>query len=379
MQNIDSLEQDMIKFSDIFSTPVSKTRTLMDTNERYGLNETKNYGLYQYINYLKGLQLEYECGDFYAAKHFYMKSLTEAAYVDNRIRFKTINRLVSIDNRIGKISFKSSPYYSLMSRYYIKEKYVQVLFDASSFTNIKVLQNTFDLARGIYRDLNKQDYFGLKILKNGFDQTKNKEAANDDDNDKDKVILTQKPRQYLEDVLCLELKELNQDFKFKHLLDYKNNKIKSIICKNMNKTIDQKDVALQKKEMMNQTTNAFKTTIDSINNIPNYNVKKEFGSEIKGPFKWVIIFLGPHNLARDVRKLTEDSKEYGLNLNIIIILINNSTRRMRRKTTNDEDAGKEENETQRIDAYTKTLIKLCKSTPEGFFLQIDDKHDLYQQ
>lgn len=94
--------------------------------------------------------------------------------------------------------------------------------------------------------MNKHDYFGLKVLKNGFDQTKSKGDANDDDNEKDKVILTQKPRQYLEDVLCLELKELNQDFKFKHLLDYKTNKIKSIISKNMNKNtqIDQKDVAL---------------------------------------------------------------------------------------------------------------------------------------
>jgi len=52
---------------------------------------------------------------------------------------------------------------------------------------------------------------------------------------------------------------------------------------------------------------------------------------------------------------------------------------MRRKTNKDEDDAKEENETQRIDAYTKTLIKLCKSTPEGFLLQIDDKHDLYSQ
>jgi hypothetical protein len=168
MKNIDDLEKEMINFTNIFGSMVSKTRTLMDQQQRYGLNECKNYHLYQYINYLKGLQLEFECGDFYAAKHFYMKSLTDAAYVDNRIRFKTMNRMISIDNRIGTCKFKSSPYYSLMSRYYIKEKYVQVLFDASSFTNVKVLMSAFNLVRMIYRDLNSQDYFGLKILKNGY-------------------------------------------------------------------------------------------------------------------------------------------------------------------------------------------------------------------
>jgi hypothetical protein len=168
MDNIDGLEQEMINFSDVFTSQMTKTRTLMDNTDRYGLNETKNYALYQYINYLKGLQLEFECGDFYAAKHFYMKSLNEAAFLDNRIRFKTMNRLISIDNRIGKITFKNSPYYSLMSRFYIKEKQVQVLFDASSFTNVKVLASTFNLVRMIYRDLNSQDHFGLKLLKNGY-------------------------------------------------------------------------------------------------------------------------------------------------------------------------------------------------------------------
>ena len=42
------------------------------------------------------------------------------------------------------------------------------MFDASSFTNVKVLMSAFNLVRMIYRDLNSQDYFGLKLLKNGY-------------------------------------------------------------------------------------------------------------------------------------------------------------------------------------------------------------------
>ena len=119
-----------------------------------------------------------------------------------------MNRLISIDNRIGTFKFKSSPYYSLMTRYYIKEKYVQVLFDVSSFTNVKVLMSSFNLVRMIYRDLNKEDYFGLKILKNGYntafstikiDQQKKGGLVLDD-----KEILTQPTNRYLEDVLCFE-------------------------------------------------------------------------------------------------------------------------------------------------------------------------------
>jgi len=41
MKNIDKLEKEMIKFTQIFGTMVSKTRTLMDDLERYGLSETK--------------------------------------------------------------------------------------------------------------------------------------------------------------------------------------------------------------------------------------------------------------------------------------------------------------------------------------------------
>jgi hypothetical protein len=89
--------------------------------------------------------------------------------------------------------------------------------------------------------------------------------------------------------------------------------------------------------MKNQTTNAIKTTIDSLKNIPNYNVKNVFGSEIKGPFKWVIFFIGPNNQAKEVRQMIAEAEEYGLNLNIIIIMIINSKDRKFKPTKSDED------------------------------------------
>ena len=94
--------------------------------------------------------------------------MTESDAIDNRIRFKTLNRLIRIDNRIGVHTFHNGPYFSLMNRYYIKQKCVQVLFDVHSFSNVKVLKSAFNLVRMIYRDLNDQDCFGLKVLRDGY-------------------------------------------------------------------------------------------------------------------------------------------------------------------------------------------------------------------
>lgn len=105
-------------------------------------------------------------GDFYAAKQFYVKSLTDTVYVNHRIRKDTLLRLLSINKRIGFP--KESPEKSLVSRYFIKQKYVQVILDVSSFPNTKILKATMNLPKMLFSDLNMNDHFGLKILKNGF-------------------------------------------------------------------------------------------------------------------------------------------------------------------------------------------------------------------
>jgi hypothetical protein len=53
-----------------------------------------------------------------------------------------------------KIGFpKDSPEKCLISRYFIKQKYVQVILDASSFSNTKVLKSTMSLPLMIFNDL----------------------------------------------------------------------------------------------------------------------------------------------------------------------------------------------------------------------------------
>lgn len=89
--------------------------------------------------------------------------------------------------------------------------------------------------------------------------------------------------------------------------------------------------------MKNQTTYAIKTTIDQLKNQPNYNVKQVFGTQIKGPYKWAIFFLGPNHQAKEVRQMITESEDYGKNLNIIIIMISNlKERKVKTRTLDDE-------------------------------------------
>ena len=56
----------------------------------------------------------------------------------------------------------------LLGRYYITQKYVQIIVDSSSFPSSRVFKSTMDLPKKIFNSLNANDYFGLKILVNGF-------------------------------------------------------------------------------------------------------------------------------------------------------------------------------------------------------------------
>jgi len=105
-------------------------------------------------------------GDFYGAKRYYIKSLTDTVYVNHRIRKDTLLRLMAINRRIGFP--KESPEKTLVSRYYIKQKYVQVILDSSSFLNTKTLKSTMNLPKMIFNDISPHDHFGLKGLKNGY-------------------------------------------------------------------------------------------------------------------------------------------------------------------------------------------------------------------
>ena len=55
-----------------------------------------------------------------------------------------------------------------MSKYYIKEKYIQILYDCSSFGNGKIMKSTFHMIVMIYKCLTNNDSFGLRIFKDGY-------------------------------------------------------------------------------------------------------------------------------------------------------------------------------------------------------------------
>jgi hypothetical protein len=90
--------------------------------ERYGLKLFKRDHLIQYLMYLKGLHYELEMGDFYEAKKEYIYSLIKTIYVNHRIKKLALERLISINHKIG--FQKESPEKTLISRYYIKKKCV---------------------------------------------------------------------------------------------------------------------------------------------------------------------------------------------------------------------------------------------------------------
>ena len=141
----------------------------MENRERFGLQLFKQDHLYQYLDYLRGLQMELEVGDFYAAKRHYINSLVKRAYVNHRIRKESLLRLMGINKKIGFP--KESPERVLLTRYYVKQKCVQIILDTSSFTNRKTVKATMNLPKMLFNDLEPHDFFGLKILKNGFDPT----------------------------------------------------------------------------------------------------------------------------------------------------------------------------------------------------------------
>ena len=116
---------------------------------------------------------------------------------------------MSINKRIGFP--KDSPEKTLISRYYIKQKYVQVMLDTSSFPNTKTLKSTMNLAKMLFNNLENDDYFGMKVLKNGYQGYIQSQM---------KAGINQPSQYYLQDVLVLEKKQMNTSVKSKYLDDF---------------------------------------------------------------------------------------------------------------------------------------------------------------
>ena len=61
----------------------------------------------------------------------------------------------------------------------------------------------------IFKDLDPEDHFGLKVLKDGFKTDQAFVAYKKDDQHQREDKLTQDSRQYLEDIVQLEEKQMN--------------------------------------------------------------------------------------------------------------------------------------------------------------------------
>ena len=71
------------------------------------------------------------------------------------------------------------------------------------------MRNVFGLVVKIYQSLQMSDWFGIRVLKDGYD------IGNVENSKPDK--LTQSVNKYLYDLLCLEEKALNTSFKLTHI------------------------------------------------------------------------------------------------------------------------------------------------------------------
>lgn len=163
--------------------------------------------------YLKGLQREYELGDFYGAKEHYIDALTKTVFVNHRIRKQTLERVMDINRRIGFPG--DSPEKCLLSRYYIKQKTVQVVLDVQSFPNTKILKSMMTLPKMLYQGLESKDQFGLKILKNGWVSNQGMvQVLNSNKNQFQAQKLASSL--YLQDVIVLEEKWMNETIKNKY-------------------------------------------------------------------------------------------------------------------------------------------------------------------
>lgn len=110
-----------------------------------------------------------------------------------------------------------------ISRYYLKEKWVQIILDAQSFSNTKALKTCMVLPKMIFQSLEPNDRYGLKILKNGYKDIQRTPATQVGHSSTNKAAQNDFKSQchhYLQDVVVLEQKQMNTVLKEKYLDDF---------------------------------------------------------------------------------------------------------------------------------------------------------------
>lgn len=166
--------------------------------------------------------------------------------------------------------------------------------------------------------------------------------------------------EYLEDVLMLESKQLNTNVKQQYLDDYSN----ELQAQNKQNRMTTKSAQMRTREMKKQTFAAIHHTINKISQIEGYQVHQIDGIKIMGPMKWIVIILGPNHQAKDLKNLTQDYPD----LNIIVILVSNPQGKQVIRANNQITQSKVDQDPVQAD-----LNKLCRSTPEGYMVVIEQR------
>ena len=124
------------------------------------------------------------------------------------------------------------------------------------------------------------------------------------------------------------------------------------------------------REMQKQTFAAIQHTINKIANIEGYEVHQIDGVKIKGPMKWIVLVFGPNNQAKDLKNLMQEYND----LNIIVILIKNNEIRNNLKQPHSQPQNQSHSKNEaKEDSISPDLKKLCKMTPEGYMIVIEQK------
>lgn len=96
-----------------------------------------------------------------------------------------------------------------------------------------------NLVKMLFNNIGMEDFFGLKILKNGFNPNRTQNTVNKSE------AAMQPDNEYLEDVLMLESKQMNTSVKQKYLDDFTND----LHAQNKQNRVTTKSAQMRTREM----------------------------------------------------------------------------------------------------------------------------------
>lgn len=107
-------------------------------------------------------------------------------------------------------------------------------------------------------------------------------------------------KEYLEDLIVLEAKDLNMMVKEKYLEDI----TKDLQAQNTQNRVSANSAMQRQREMKKQTLLSITHTIQLLRDIGEYKVAEINGVKINGPLKFLVLIFGPNHQAKDLKSLT---------------------------------------------------------------------------